>query len=175
LFADAIQNTFCRRRRLALLAGFVVGIAVCAPRADADSNDAPSAKTAPAAAATRAAPVSRSQRAEMYYARRFGVDHLQVRSTASGASLQFRYRVLDAHKAQILNDKRATPYMIDMQTGNRLLVPTMEKIGALRQMAAPEVGREYWMVFSNPGKLVKPGQRVDIVVGPFRVEGLTVE
>jgi hypothetical protein len=126
-------------------------------------------------AAARTVQVPRSQRAQMYYARRFGVDHLKVRTTASGASLEFRYRVLDGDKAKILNDKRATPYMVDWQTGNRLLVPTMEKIGTLRQVANPEVGREYWMVFSNPGKLVKPGQRVDVVVGSFRVEGLTVE
>jgi hypothetical protein len=31
------------------------------------------------------------------------------------------------------------------------------------------------MVFSNPGKLVKPGQRVDVMIGPFRAESLTVE
>jgi hypothetical protein len=30
-------------------------------------------------------------------------------------------------------------------------------------------------VFSNPGKLVKPGQKVDVVVGAVRLEGLTVE
>jgi hypothetical protein len=148
---------------------------ICASRAYADPQGASSAKAPPPASAPRAVEVPRSQRGETYYARRYGVDHLQVRSTASGASLEFRYRVLDGEKARILNDKRATPYMIDWQTGNRLLVPTMEKIGALRQVVNPEVGREYWMVFSNPGKLVKPGQRVDVVVGAFKVEGLTVE
>jgi hypothetical protein len=51
----------------------------------------------------------------------------------------------------------------------------MEKVGELRQTATPELGREYWMVFANRGKLVKPGQRVDVMIGPFRAEGLTVE
>ena len=161
--------------RLMLLAGLLAGSVLCAPCADADSKDATSGNTPPPAAGTRAVAVPRSQRAEMYYARRFGVDHMQVRSTASGASLQFRYRVLDPHKAKILSSKQATPYMIDLRTGNRLQVPNMEKIGALRQMVDPEAGREYWMVFSNPGKLVQPGQKVDVVVGSFRVEGLTVE
>jgi len=61
------------------------------------------------------------------------------------------------------------------EDGSRLTVPTMEKIGMLRQTATPEAGREYWMVFANPGKLVKPGQRVDVVVGAFRASSLTVE
>ena len=175
LSAHTTQSNACRYRKLTLLAGLFAGIVVCAPRADADPQSGPSGQTPTAATAARAVVVPRSQRAEMFYARRFGVDQLQVRSTASGNSLQFRYRVLDAEKAKVLNDKRATPYMLDWQTGNRLQVPTMEKIGTLRQMSTPEVGREYWMVFSNPGKLVKPGQKVDVVVGSFRAEGLTVE
>jgi hypothetical protein len=112
----------------------------------------------------------------MYRARRFGVDHLRVRSISSGSSLEFRYRVVDPDKAQMLTDKRAKPFMIDQATGTRLEVPTMEKIGELRQTAATlELGREYWMVFANRGKLVKPGQRVDVTIGSFRAEGLTVE
>jgi hypothetical protein len=140
------------------------------PKAPGVTAASPGAKTL----APRTA-VPRSQRAEWYYARRLGVDHMQVRSIASGASLEFRYRVLDVQKAKILNEKRATPYLIDWQTGAKLSVPTMEKIGALRQVADPVLGREYWMIFSNPGKIVKPGERVDVVVGTFRVEGLMVE
>jgi hypothetical protein len=118
---------------------------------------------------------ARSQRGELYYARLYGVDQMQVRSVASGSSLEFRYRVLDAQRAALLTDKHAKPVLIDQKTGNRLTVPTMEKIGELRQTVTPEQGREYWMVFANPGKLVKPGQRVDVVVGAFHVSGLTVE
>jgi hypothetical protein len=133
----------------------------------------------PAAKAAAVAPPlhagARGQRGEMYYARRFGVDHLQVRSTSSGSSLEFRYRVVDPQKAAFLTDKHAKPYLVDQRTGNRLTVPTMEKIGELRQTAAPEQGREYWMLFANPGKLVKPGQRVDVVIGAFRATSLTVE
>jgi hypothetical protein len=154
----------------------------CTVLGTALAQSTPSAATPPAAvaapAAKTAAPragVPRSQVADKWYARRYGVDHLQVRSTASGNSLEFRYRVLDIEKAKVLSDKRSVPSLIDVQTGNRLAVPTMEKIGALRQTPTPELGREYWMVFSNPGKMVKPGQRVDIVIGTFRVSGLIVE
>jgi hypothetical protein len=156
----------------ALLAGLAAGL-VGPAFADAPVPGAASASVAPAGRSASGG--ARSQRGETYYARRFGVDELQVRSTASGSSLEFRYRVLDAEKAAVLNDRRSTPVLIDQKTGNRLTVPTMEKIGALRQAAPPEPGREYWMVFANPGKLVKPGQRVDVVIGAFRATSLTVE
>jgi hypothetical protein len=166
-----------------LLAGLLAGSIVVGTGVQADAQElgksqpAHSVATAPATTAPkrRIIEVPHSDRAEMYRLRRFGVDHLHVRSISSGASLEFRYRVVDPDKAQMLTDKRAKPFMIDQATGNRLAVPTMEKIGELRQTATPEQGHEYWMVFSNPGKLVKPGQRVDIMIGPFRAESLTVE
>jgi hypothetical protein len=120
--------------------------------------------------------VRRSQRAEQYYARRFGVDQLQVLSVSSGAALEFHYRVLDASKAQILGDKRATPSMINTKTGAKLSVPTTkEKVGAVREVTKLEPGHQYSIVFSNTGKRVKPGDRVDVVVGSMRFENLTVE
>jgi hypothetical protein len=118
---------------------------------------------------------SRSQRGELFYARRFGVDQMRVQTTESGASLEFRYRVVDTEKAKILTDQRNTPRLTDVATGTVLSVPTGENIGERRQTPPLEAGREYWMVFSNPGKRVKPGQRVDIAIGTFRVEGLVVE
>jgi hypothetical protein len=171
-----------------LFAALAASTLLLAAGALAQSNPgAATAQSAPggAASGTSAAPgksslaplagVPRSQRADRYYALRYGVDHLRVRSVSSGASLEFRYRVLDAAKAHILSDKRATPAMIDWKTGAKLVVPTMEQIGPLRQAMNLEPGREYWMVFSNPAKLVKPGDRVDVVVGSLRLEGLMVE
>ena len=152
------------------LAGLLAAGLVCSSLAGAAAPvpDSASAVWAPHA-------VPRSHRGEAYYAVLYGVDELQVRSVSSGASLEFRYRVLDSGKAAVLNDKRATPYLVDQKSGRRLAVPTMEKVGALRQVANPEPGREYWMIFANPGKLVKPGQRVDVVIGAFRASSLTVE
>jgi hypothetical protein len=183
------QGNTLRDWKEMLLAGLLAaGIAVCTPCAQAGAQDETARKSqAPLAAATAPAPSAKppahrlvdvpySERAEMYRARRFGVDHLRVRSISSGSSLEFRYRVVDPDKAQMLTDKRAKPFMIDQATGTRLEVPTMEKIGELRQTAATlELGREYWMVFANRGKLVKPGQRVDVMIGSFRAVGLTVE
>jgi hypothetical protein len=51
----------------------------------------------------------------------------------------------------------------------------MDKVGALRQTAPPALGQEYWMVFSNKGNLVRPGDRVSVQIGSFRADGLVVE
>jgi len=109
-----------------------------------------------------------------YYGLIWGVEILGVKVVSSGLMLRFSYRVLDVNKAKVLNDKKATPLLIDQKSGAKLEVPTLEKVGQLRQSPAPENGHEYWMVFSNNGEVVKPGSRVDIVIGNFRAKGLIV-
>jgi hypothetical protein len=82
---------------------------------------------------------------------------------------------LDADKAQALNDKKSTPYLYDVTSHVRLEVPSMEKVGQLRQSSAVEPGRVYWMVFSNKERMVKPGTRVDVRIGDFLAQGILVE
>jgi hypothetical protein len=102
------------------------------------------------------------------------VEDFSVKSVESGEIIRFNYRVLDADKAKMLNDKKNEPSLIDPQAGVKLVVPTLEKVGQLRQSSTPEAGKIYWMAFSNKGRHVKPGHRVDIVIGTFRAEGLIV-
>lgn len=116
-----------------------------------------------------------SRRAEMYYQGIWGIDDLQVKQAESGELLRFTWRVLDPLKATPLNDKKIKPLLIDPQAGVELAVPTMEKVGQLRQSSKPEAGKSYWMAFSNSGRPVKRGDRVTIVIGQFRAEGLVVE
>jgi hypothetical protein len=104
------------------------------------------------------------KRAREYYALFWGVDSLSVQSTESGEIIRFSYRVLDAGKAKMLNDKKNEPSLIDPQAGVRLVVPTLE----------PEAGKVYWMAFSNKGRYVKPGHQVNVVIGNFRADGLIV-
>jgi len=110
----------------------------------------------------------------MFFQRNWGVDIVGVRTVASGAMLEFRYRVLDPAKARALNDSRSPPALIDRASGARLLVPSMDNVGALRQSAPPRAGRTYWIVFGNPGHRVVPGSRVDVEIGAFRAEQLVV-
>jgi len=116
-----------------------------------------------------------SKKAGEYYRLIWGVDSLSVKWTESGEVIRFTYRVLDADKAKVLNDKRNEPVLIDPQVGVKLVVPSLEKVGQLRQSSTPENGKSYWMAFSNKGRPVKRGHRVTVEIGTFRAEGLVVD
>lgn len=119
-------------------------------------------------------PTSLTPHARNSYQNLWGIDSLEVKAVESGKMIRFSYLVLDPLKAAQLNDKKATPYLIDEQAGVRLEVPIMEKVGQLRQTANPEAGREYWMLFSNKERAAKPGDRVRVMIGKFQAEGLYV-
>jgi hypothetical protein len=152
--------------------------ALCALPAAADVHGA-SVNQAPAPATSAAAPakkrVPHSQREELYFARRYGIGQLHVRSISTGASLEFRCQVLDPDKAKALNDNRVAPVAIERKTGTRLSVANTENNGKPVQRVSPEAGQEYWMVFGNRGKIVKPGNMVDLVIGTVHISGLIVE
>jgi len=148
--------------------------------APAKATASPVPATSSAAAKSRAPSVNNQPnrfagRAGAYYRVVWGVDALSVKWTESGEVIRFSWRVLDPERAKVLNDKKIEPSLIDPQAGVGLVVPTMEKIGQLRQSAPPEVGRSYWIAFSNKGRLVKRGDRVNVVIGPFKAEGLVVD
>lgn len=111
----------------------------------------------------------------LYYKRNWGVEIIGVKPAASGYMLTFRYRVLDPQKAALLNDRQSKAYLRDEATGTVLAVPAMENVGELRTGSKPETDRTYFMVFGNPGRLVKAGSRVTIVAGSMHVDGLVVE
>lgn len=120
-------------------------------------------------------PVRPPGSAKDYYLSIWGIDNMLVRQTASGNLIRFSYRVTDPARAQALGDKHATPFLFGRRSQAVLHIPVMDKIGQLRQSGAAEAGKEYWMVFSNKGNLVRPGDRVDVVIGSFHADGLTVE
>jgi hypothetical protein len=137
------------------------------------TTPAPSQSTAPAHRRFR--PNQPPKRAAEYYQLIWGVDTLHVKSVESGELIRFTYRVVDASKAEALNDKKEEPSLIAPRAGVRLEIPQLEKVGKLRQSSPPEAGKSYWMAFSNKGRIVKPGDRVSVVIGKFRADGLVVE
>jgi hypothetical protein len=155
--------------RLMLLAGVLAGSIFIVPVGA--QSPAPAAK----GASPRYQPNRFSKRAELHYGLVWGVDSLRVKSVESGEVIRFTYRVLDADKAKALNDKKSEPSLIDPRAGVRLVVPSLEKVGQLRQTATPETGKAYWMAFSNKGRLVKRGDHVNVVIGEFHAEGLVVD
>ena len=109
------------------------------------------------------------------YALQWGIDSMQAHQTNAGNLVRFSYRVVDTNKAKVLIDKAAAPLMISPKANVALQVPVMDKVGPLRQSTELETGKTYWMVFSNKGGFVKAGDRVSVVVGKFRVDGLIVQ
>jgi hypothetical protein len=111
----------------------------------------------------------------LYFKRNWGVEILGVRPTAGGQMLVFRYRIVEPEKARILHEHSHKAYLIDAATGTRLAVPALENIGELRSGTEPQPDRSYFMIFGNPGRLVKSGGRVTLVVGDFQADDLVVE
>jgi hypothetical protein len=144
-----------------------------APAKDPAQASTPGAKVKPAP--SHYEPDRFAGRAAKYYELIWGIDSIVVKLVESGELVRFSYRVLDPAKAKPLNDKANAASLDDPQAGVSLVVPTMEKIGALRQSTAPEAGRSYWMTFSNKGRRVARGHRVDVVIGPFKASNLVVD
>jgi hypothetical protein len=144
----------------------------------------PSTPTAPAAQKVSAgrtlkkSPYSRmkmSEKARQIYPAEWGVDQLKVSSTNSGNLIRFSYRIVEPKLAKALGDHALTPQLYAPRSHAMLQVPNMEKIGLLRQSGGNEVNKDYWMVFSNKGNLVRPGERVNVIIGKFHADGLLVE
>jgi len=162
----------------------LIGAALAAPVVTVASEAATPASnptaTTPAGKTAKGKPTHYSPdrfagRAGTYYLQVWGVDSISVKLVESGELVRFSFRVVEPTKAGALNDKRNEPSLVDAQAGVSLVVPTMEKVGQLRQTSTPEAGRSYWMTFSNKGRHVKRGDRVDVLIGPFQAKNLVVD
>jgi hypothetical protein len=163
-----------RKVNALLLACALLGGATASP---SPAQSAPETPTKPenANVPTHYKPNQPSKRAGEYYGLIWGVEGLNVKAVESGALIRFSYRVLDPSKAGILNDKKVDAFLIAPALGVRLSIPSLEKVGQLRQSATEEAGKSYWMAFSNPRRTVKRGDHVNIVIGNFHADGLVVE
>ncbi len=161
----------------ALAASSIVVYTVRAQSPQGQGKDAaPSVKPAAAMTPYRNQPNRIANREAAIYEAVWGIQDPSVKAVESGIILRFSYRVLDPEKARALSDKKVDPILVSPEKGLKLVIPTMDKVGQLRQ--APdkiETGKSYWMAFSNSGRLLKPGDRVDIVIGNFHARGLLVE
>jgi hypothetical protein len=153
----------------ASLAGFVAAAAPAKNHAASHKRAAPT--KSPYSHAAGAMPDS----AETYYSLTWGIDQLAAKLAESGQVVRVSYRVVDPVKAKAFHEKTSSPYLLDEKSHAVLQVPTMEKVGPLRQSGTPEAGKSYWMVFSNKGNLVRNGHKVSVVIGQVRVDGLVVQ
>ncbi|MCK5068952.1 MAG: hypothetical protein KAR01_00360 [Desulfocapsa sp.] len=105
----------------------------------------------------------------------WGIEVLGIRSTAAGYMLDFRYRVLDAEKANPLFRRKSRPQLIDQESGAHVGVFSSPKTGPMRTTNVPQAGRNYFILFANPGRYIQPGNRVTISIDDFKVENLVVQ
>ena len=104
-----------------------------------------------------------------------GMQVTAVRLSASGHMIDFRYRITDSDKASGLLKRGEATFLIHEASGAKLPVSNT-KYGPMRQTAVkPQANRIYFILFSNSTAIVKPGDKVTVVIGDFKVEHLTVE
>jgi hypothetical protein len=170
-----------------IVGGLLASVALAQADKTAAQNSAAGQGAPVAATAGHAAPpvtarkvspyrtVKMTANAKNYYVAAWGLDKLKVSYTSSGNLIRFSYRVADPERAKVLSEKSATPYLLGQKSRALLQIPVMDKVGPLRQTGTPLAGQEYWMVFSNKGNLIKPGDRVNVMIGSFHADGLMVE
>ncbi|MBW2309313.1 MAG: hypothetical protein JRG73_20525 [Deltaproteobacteria bacterium] len=105
----------------------------------------------------------------------WGVQVVSIRLMGADHFVNFRYRVIDPEKALETVSPGKKAYLIDQATGTKLFVP-MTKVGRMRHKDVKALAnRQYNILFSNSGKIVKKGSTVTVVIGDFRAENLTVQ
>ena len=106
-----------------------------------------------------------------------GVEAVALRPSMGGAVLDFRYRVIDAKKALPIFDRKLKPYLLDATGTVALGVPEDQKQGSLRASTRnpPVAGKQYYVFFANAHGSVSRGERVSVVLGPCRIDGVTVD
>ena len=107
----------------------------------------------------------------------WGVELISLNLTSAGFMMDFRFRVLDADKALSLFDHRIKPYVVAERSSIKLPVPMAAKVGAMRPTNRGKnikADKNYYMIFANPDRHVKSGEKVTVIIGDFKVEHLTV-
>jgi hypothetical protein len=169
---DSSQVLF-RRRAVLLNAVLVLGGVALTSRAAKAADAAPVAEPAASASTTAdAAPIVKTI-AEL------GVELVGVRLSASDFFIDLRYRVKDIAKAQSLLERKVQAVLVNDATGDRYYIPQVPKIGSLRQSATAkqpaQLDRVYFMLFANPDRKLRSGEKVTLYAGDSVVKGLLVQ
>ena len=107
---------------------------------------------------------------------KWGVAEFNVRLTAVNSMLDIRYRVVDKKKAEPLFVRKDLPYIRHEKSGNTFGIPASPKIGFMRQ--APKFikdGRVYFFLVANPGRYIKKGDLITIIMGDMNAEHIIVQ
>lgn len=101
---------------------------------------------------------------------RSGVRIEHLAATGGGGLLDLRYQVADPGKAAAIHDPETPPAIVHEPTGI-----VIDGLFMGHNMAGQtKAGVIYPLIFTNPGTLVRPGDRVSVVLGDARVAHLRV-
>jgi len=102
---------------------------------------------------------------------RFGLRVTLVAVTASGGIVDIRFKVLDADKAQgTLQDDKNMPIL---NVEGSTITPMMRDTAIQDQDL--EVGKVYYILYSNPRGMVKPGTPVSVAIGDLVLEPIVAQ
>lgn len=108
-----------------------------------------------------------------------GVELMMVRLDASEFLIDLRYRVKDTARAQPLLEQKVKPVLVNEATGERYYVPQVPKVGSLKQSATAKqpaiAGRIYFMLFANPDRRLKVGEKVTLYAGDSVIKDIVVQ
>jgi hypothetical protein len=111
-------------------------------------------------------------------AAKLGIRVTGLHLSAHGYVLDLRYRVVDKALAAPLLDSRKKVYLVDEAHGAKLGVPESPVIGGMRQTSRNHViytDRDYFILFVNPGRAVRPGDMLKLAVDETTVADLRVQ
>jgi hypothetical protein len=125
---------------------------------------------APAATNAAAATVPSSPRSAtpLFKNDVYGVEVMGAHVSSAGYVIDVRYKVLDAAKAAPMLDRQVRPVLINEANNERFYVPQPPIVGALRQTSRNQnivPGKVYFMLFANPDKRIKNGDKLTLMVG----------
>jgi predicted phosphodiesterase len=101
-----------------------------------------------------------------------GVRIVYVAVTADGGLIDLRYQVIDPDKAATVHDEDTyPPTIIDESTG---LVVDNLLMGHLHTREF-NAGQTYYLIFENPGNLVRQGSTVSVLLGDAELDQVIVK
>jgi hypothetical protein len=107
-----------------------------------------------------------------------GIQVQALHLSAAGAMLDFRYRVVDPVEAAPLLNGKVKVYLVDEARGAKLGVPNSPVLGSIRQTARNQyiaTNHTYFIMFGNPGKAVRSGDTVTLLVGDQKFTDVRVQ
>jgi len=119
---------------------------------------------------------SAGEQAARVIEKKWGIRVVGVRRTAADYMLDFRFHVLNKDKLGEIMDRKVRPVLEVEGKDIKLNVPVTSKLGSLRQSPKfAKANKTYFMLFANPGKIVKKGDKVTVKIGKFKIEHLVVQ